>query len=94
MEFITSLELLKMKILLTLKTLLIQSEIWKSLTPNLFLKISNMSTTELMILTNKLKELTIKKPDNKSIFFKELKHSLIKTFGSEKANGNHLKSKS
>lgn len=94
MEFITSLELLKMKILLTLKTLLIQSEIWKSLTPNLFLKISNMSTTELMILTNKLKEPTIKKPDNKLIFFKELKHSLIKTFGSEKANGNHLKSKS
>lgn len=47
-----------------------------------------------MILTNKLKEPTIKKPDNKLIFFKELKHSLIKTFGSEKANGNHLKSKS
>jgi len=40
-----------------------------------------MLTTELMILTNKLKEPIIKKPDNKSIFLKELKNFLTRIFG-------------
>jgi len=81
MAFITLLEPSKTKTSLTLKTQLTQSETCKSLTPNLFLKILNMLTTELMILTNKLKEPIIKKPDNKSIFLKELKNFLTRIFG-------------
>lgn len=94
MEFITLLELSKMKTSPILKTQLTQSEIWKSLTLNLSLKISNTSITESMTLTNKSKEPIIKKPDNKLISLKELKIFLIKIFGSERVNGNLLKLKS
>lgn len=93
MEFITLLELLKTKTSPILKTQLTQSEIWKSLTLNSSLRISNMSITESMTLTNKLKEPIIKKPDNKLISYKELKLFSTRIFGSERVNGNLLKSK-